>query len=69
MERAENSGIISSVPPGTEEDSLVKQNLWCQIRAFFEKGMTKTAIARELGLDVKTVRKWLRRKWTTQERQ
>ena len=69
MERAENSDIISSVPTGTEEDSLVKQYLWSQIRALFEKGMKMTAIARELGLDVKTVRKWLRRKWTAQERQ
>lgn len=69
MERAENSDIISSVPTGTEEDSLVKQNLWYQIRARFENGMKKTAIARELDLDVKTVRKWLRRKWTEQERQ
>jgi transposase len=69
MERAEKSDIISSVPTGTEEDSLVKQNLWCQISALFEKGMKKTAIARELGLDVKTVRKWIRRNWTALERQ
>jgi hypothetical protein len=69
VERAENSDIIPSVPTGTEEDSLVKQTLWCQIKAFFEKGTTKTAIPRELSLDVKTVHKWLRRKWTAQERQ
>lgn len=69
MERNENSEILPSVPTGTEEDSVVKENLWCQIRAHFEQGMNKTAIARELGIDVKTVRKWLKRNWKEQERQ
>ena len=69
MEREENSAILPSVPTGTEEDSVVRQNQWCQIRALFEQGVNKTAIARELGIDVKTVRKWLSKHWKEQERQ
>ena len=57
MEPREDRVILSSVPTGTEEDSVVRQNQWCEIRALFENGANKTAIARELGVDVKTVRK------------
>jgi len=69
VEREENSTILTSVSTGTEEDSVVKQNQRCQIRALYEKGLNKTAIARDLGIDVKTVRKWLRQRWKEQQRQ
>ena len=68
MERNENIEIISSVPIETEEDTVVKQNLWCRIRALFEQGLSKSAIARELEIDLKTVRKWLRQTWEPQKR-
>jgi len=48
VERNENIEIISSVPIETEEETVVKQNLWCRIRALFEQGLSKSAIAREL---------------------
>lgn len=69
MERNENIEIISSVPIETEEDTVVKQNLWCRIRALFEQGLSKSAIARELEIDLKTVRKWLRQTWEPQQRE
>jgi len=69
VERTENIEIISSVPDGAEEETVVKQNLWCRIRALFEQGLSKSAIARELGIDLKTVRKWLRQTWEPQKRE
>jgi transposase len=68
VERNENTEIISSVPTGIEEETVIKQNLWCRIRALFEQGLSKSAIARELGIDLKTVRKWLRQSWEPQKR-
>ena len=68
MEPREDRVILSSVPTGTEEDSVVRQNQWCEIRALFENGANKTAIARQLGVDVKTVRKWLSKHWKEQKR-
>jgi len=69
VERTENPEILSSVPTGTEEETVIKQNRWCQIRALFEQGLSKSAIARELGIDPKTVRKWLGKIWEPQERE
>ena len=69
MERSENIEIISSVPIRIEEETVVKQNLWCRIRALFEQGLSKSAIARELAIDLKTVRKWLRQTWEPQKRE
>lgn len=69
MERNENTMIISSIPVGIEEETVIKQNLWCQIRTLFEQGLNKSAIARELGVDLKTVRKWLRQTWEPQKRE
>jgi transposase len=68
VERNENTEIISSAPIGIEEEAVVKQNLWCRIRALFEQGLSKSAIARELGIDLKTVRKWLHQTWEPQKR-
>lgn len=69
MERNDNIEIISSAPIETEEETVVKQNLWCRIRALFEQGLSKSAIARELEIDLKTVRKWLRQTWEPQTRE
>lgn len=68
MESRENIEISSSVLTRTEEENLITQNRWCQIRALFEKGMNKSEIARELDIDLKTVRKWLRQNWSPQQR-
>jgi transposase len=69
VERTEKTEILSSVLTRTEEETVIEQNLWCQIRALFEQGMNKSAIARELGIDLKTVRKWLRQTWEPQTRE
>jgi len=69
VETSQNTEIIPSVPTGAEEDTVIKQNLWCQIRSLFEQGLCKSAIARELGIDLKTVRKWLRQTWEPQKRE
>jgi transposase len=69
MELAATSEIISSVPTGTEEDSVITQNQWCLVRALAERGLNRSAIARELGLDLKTVRKYLTHAWEPQRRQ
>ena len=69
MERTEKTEILSSVLTRTEEETVIEQNLWCQIRTLFEQGMNKSAIARELGVDLKTVRKWLRQTWEPQTRE
>ena len=68
MEMAATSDIISSVPVRTEEDSVITQNQWCLARALAERGLNRSAIARELGLDLKTVRKYLTRAWEPQRR-
>jgi transposase len=48
---------------------MIKHDEWCLVRSLFEQGLSKTAIARQLGIDVKTVRKWLTQAWQPQHRQ
>jgi transposase len=50
------------------EADVTNQNVYGAIRTLFEQGVNKKAIARQLGLDVKTVRKWLRCTWAPQQR-
>jgi transposase len=40
---------------------MLSQDQWAAIRTLRERGVGKKAIARELGIDVKTVRSYLRR--------
>lgn len=47
---------------------MIHEHVWGAIRALFERGLSKSAIAQRLGIDVKTVRKWLLRAWTPQRR-
>lgn len=68
MEPVENSEIIASTASGVEEGSVITQTDWGAARALFERGMSKSAIARELGYDIKTVRKWLTVDWQPQRR-
>ena len=60
--------ILSAAPAGAAEGDLIDQNVWGAIRTLWEKGRSRKAIARELDLDIKTVRKWLRRSWDQQRR-
>lgn len=68
MEEQPGSPILAAVPEGTAEGEVITQNRYGAIRTLFEQGRTKKAIARELGLDPKTVRKWLRKAWTAEKR-
>jgi transposase len=57
-----------ATPGGGAEGELISESQWGAVRALFERGVSRKAIARELGLDVKTVRKWLRRSLEPQRR-
>jgi hypothetical protein len=63
-----SAGMLSVAPGGAPEGQLIDQRLWGAVAALRERGLAKKAIARELGLDVKTVRKWWSRTWKPQER-
>lgn len=68
MEQAQVSSILAAAPEGAAEGEVITQNVYGAVRALAEQGRSKKAIARELDLDVKTVRKWLRRSWTPGKR-
>lgn len=69
MEELEGSGILAPVPGGTGEEELIGQGTVAAIEALRLRGKSKKAIARELDLDIKTVRKWSTRQWAPQHRQ
>jgi transposase len=60
--------ILPVAPGGAREEPLIDESVFGAIRALREQGHSRKAIARELGLDIKTVRKWLSRSWTAQVR-
>ena len=68
LQAESESAMLSVAPGGAPEGELIDQRLWGAIAALRELGLAKKAIARELGLDVKTVRKWWSRTWQPQER-
>ncbi len=57
-----------AAPGGGAEGELISESQWGAVQALFERGVSRKAVARELGLDVKTVRKWLRRSFEPQHR-
>ena len=57
-----------AAPGGGAGGELISESQWGAVRALFERGVSRKAIARELGLDVKTVRKWLRERYAPQHR-
>lgn len=64
MQEQERSGILTEMPEGTGEEGLLGRGTVAAIREMRLRGMAKKAIARELGLDIKTVRKWSTVEWT-----
>lgn len=68
MAEAASSEMLSAAPVGAPEESLIGESLWGAIQALKERGRSKKQVARELGLDIKTVRKWWRRAWRPQRR-
>lgn len=68
MQVEEQSEMVSTASEGVVEVELVSEGMGQAIRQLRSRGMAKKAIARELGLDIKTVRKWLSREWSPQKR-
>ncbi|MGH7344569.1 MAG: IS21 family transposase [Candidatus Rokuibacteriota bacterium] len=60
--------MLSVAPVGATEEPLIEESVWGAVRSLRERGMSKKQIGRELGLDIKTVRKWLGQKWEPQRR-
>jgi transposase len=56
-----------TIPPGTPvgvaEEPLIRETEWGAIRELHARGVSKKAIARQLDVDIKTVRKWLKKEW------
>jgi transposase len=67
-EAAAGSAKLSVAPGGAPEEALIGESAWGAIQALKERGRGKKQVARELGLDVKTVRKWWKRTWRPQRR-
>jgi len=68
MEQAERSPSLTAAPTGAGEGEVINQNVYGAVRTLAEQGASKKAIARQLGLDVKTVRKWLKQLWAPAKR-
>ena len=68
MQSGGRSEILNTAPTGAVEEELIDEGMAEAIRRLRSKGMAKKAIARELGLDIKTVRKWTMQQWKPQRR-
>ena len=68
MQTGKESEILGPVNTTGQEEGVVKQREWGAIRTLSERGMSKRAIGRELGVDIKTVRRWLKEEWKEQRR-
>jgi transposase len=60
--------MLDAVPKGTVEGELIGHGTAAAIREMRLRGKSKKAIARELGLDIKTVRKWASEEWKPRQR-
>ena len=68
MDKESGQEMLAVAPGGASEVSLIAESAWEAVRGLRERGLSRKAIARELDLDIKTVRKWLRRQWAPQRR-
>ena len=59
---------LSVKPEGVTEGDVVNQTLYGAIRTLWEQGKSKKAIARQLGVHVQSVRKWVKQEWAPQSR-
>lgn len=69
MQDEERSDILTTTADRVVEGELVDEGMAETIGRMRSRGMAKKAIARELGLDIKTVRKWIGTEWKAQTRQ
>ena len=68
MQEQEGSEMLDAVPTGAVEEELIGHGTAAAIREMRLRGKSKKAIARELDLDIKTVRKWASEEWKPQRR-
>src|SRR4051812_12172100 len=68
MDESSGQAVLDAAPGGAAEVSLLEESAWEAVRGLRERGLSRKAIARELDLDIKTVRKWLLRPWAAQRR-
>ena len=68
MDKQSGGEMLAVAPEGAAEVSLLEESAWEAVRGLRERGLSRKAIARELELDIKTVRKWLLRPWAPQRR-
>src|SRR4029450_1306700 len=68
MQEITSSPSLTAAPVGAAEGEVINQNVYGAVRTLAEQGAPKKAIAPQLGLDVKTVRKWVKRSWAPQRR-
>jgi uncharacterized protein YjcR len=61
MQNEERADILSTTADSVVEEVLVDEGMAEAIRRMRARGMGKKRIAREMGLDIKTVRKWLKK--------
>ena len=69
MQNEERSDILTTTSHGVVEGELIDEGMAEAIRRMRSRGMAKKAIARELDLDIKTVRKWIGTDWKRQRRE
>jgi transposase len=68
MDIGQEQEMLTVAPSGATEEPLIEESVWGAVRALRERGLSKKDIGRQLDLDIKTVRKWLRQKWEPQRR-
>jgi len=68
MQGEERSDMLATTADSVVEEQLIEEGMAEAIRRMRSCGMGKKTIARELGLDIKTVRKWLVNEWRPQRR-
>jgi transposase len=68
VQEQQGSEMLDAVPRGAVEEELIGHGTAAAIREMRLRGKSKKAIARELDLDIKTVRKWSSEEWKPQRR-
>jgi hypothetical protein len=69
MDKESRQEMLAVAPEGAAEVWLLEESGWEAVRGLRDQGLSRKAIARELDLDIKTVRKWLQRPWGPCENQ
>ena len=68
MREPEEAGKLALAPECAGEAGMIGEQQYGAVHSLYAQGMPKKQIARLLGLDTKTVRKWLNQPLTRQQR-